>query len=83
MIPPQLMEHIQLVLQRPQERQAAFDAEVEALHQFGNPSYHQWLTPEIVGAEFGPVPSDIATLTSYLESESFSVSEVGSSGSNR
>ncbi|MDP9050095.1 MAG: protease pro-enzyme activation domain-containing protein, partial [Acidobacteriota bacterium] len=55
------MEHIQLVLQRTQERQAAFDAQVEALHQRGNPNYHQWLTPETVGAEFGPAASDLAT----------------------
>lgn len=75
-----LLDHMQLVLARPQERQAAFDAEVEALHQFGSPSYHQWLTPEIVGAEFGPAPSDIATLTNFLESEGFTVNAVGMSG---
>jgi hypothetical protein len=78
--PTALMEHIQLVLQRPQERQAAFDAQVEALHQRGSPSYHQWLTPETVGAEFGPAASDLATLTSYLQAEGFTVNEVGKSG---
>src|SRR5580704_6472841 len=46
--PTALLEHIQLILQRPQERQAAFDAEIEALHQRGNPSYHQWLTPDAI-----------------------------------
>ena len=74
------MEHIQLVLQRPPERQAAFDAEVEALHRRGDPSYHQWLTPEIVGTEFGPSASDLATLTSYLQSEGFTVNNVGKGG---
>jgi subtilase family serine protease len=78
--PSAIMEHIQLVLQRPRERQAAFDAQVEALHQRGNPSYHKWLTPEIVGAEFGPSASDLATLTSYLQSEGFTVNVVGRSG---
>jgi hypothetical protein len=68
------------VLLRPPERQAAFDAEVEALHRPGDPSYHQWLTPEIVGTEFGPSASDIATLTSYLQSEGFTVNNVGKSG---
>jgi hypothetical protein len=78
--PTDTMENIQLVLRRPQERQAAFDAEVEALHQRGNPSYHQWLTPEVIGAEFGPSPSDIAALTAYLQSEGFTVNAVGKSG---
>jgi trimeric autotransporter adhesin len=78
--PSALMEHMQLMLQRPQERQAAFDAEVAALHRRGDPSYHQWLTPEIIGAEFGPSASDIATLTSFLQSEGFTVNNVGKSG---
>ena len=78
--PAALLDHIQLVLQRPQEQQAAFDAEVEALHQPGNPSYHQWLTPEMIGAEFGPSASDIAILTGYLQSEGFTVNNVGKSG---
>jgi subtilase family serine protease len=74
------MEHIQLVLQRTQERQAAFDAQVEALHQRGNPSYHHWLTPETIGTEFGPAASDLATLTGYLQAEGFSVNGVGKAG---
>jgi hypothetical protein len=74
------MEHIHLVLRRPQERQAAFDAEVDALHQPGNASYHQWLTPETIGAEFGPSTSDLATLTAYLQSEGFTVNRIGASG---
>jgi subtilase family serine protease len=78
--PAATLEHIQLVLQRPRERQAAFDAEVEALHQPGNPSYHLWLTPETIGTAFGPSASDIATLTDYLQSEGFSVNGVGKSG---
>jgi subtilase family serine protease len=74
------MEHIQLVQKRTQERQAAFDAQVEALHQHGSPNYHQWLTPETVGTEFGPSASDLATLTGYLQAEGFTVNEVGKSG---
>lgn len=78
--PSTTMDHIQLALQRPRERQAAFDAEVEALHQASSPSYHKWLTPETIGAEFGPSPSDIATLTGYLRDEGFTVNFVGKSG---
>jgi subtilase family serine protease len=71
---------IQLLLQRPAERQAAFDAQVEALHTPGSTSYHKWLVPETVGAEFGPSASDIATVVSYLQSEGFTVNNVGKSG---
>jgi len=78
--PLEPMEHIQLVLRRSEERQAAFDAAVVALHQHGNAQYHQWLTPEAIGAEFGPAASDIATLTGYLEAEGFRVNGVGKSG---
>jgi hypothetical protein len=78
--PSAAIEHIQLVLRRSPERQAAFDAEVEALHRPGDPSYHKWLTPEIVGTEFGPSASDIATLTSYLQYEGFTVNNVSKSG---
>ena len=74
------IEHIQLVLKRPAERQAAFDAELEALHTPGNPSFHRWLTPAIVGSEFGPSASDIATVTSFLQAEGFTVNVVGQSG---
>jgi hypothetical protein len=78
--PTAAMEHMQLALRRPQERQAAFDAEVAALHQPGNASYHQWLTPQTIGAEFGPSAQDLATLTAYLQAEGFTVNRVGSSG---
>jgi hypothetical protein len=78
--PSAAMEHMQLILRRPHERQAAFDAEVVALHQRGSPEYHRWLTPETIGAEFGPSAEDIATLTQYLQSEGFTVNSVGKSG---
>jgi hypothetical protein len=74
------MEHVQLLLRRPAERQTAFDAEVDALHTPGNPGYHHWLTPSVVGAEFGLSGADIAVLTSYLESEGFTVNFVSPSG---
>ena len=74
------IKHIQLLLSRPAERQAAFDAQVEALHTKGSPSFHKWLTPATVGSEFGPSDADIQTITSFLQSEGFSVDHVGKSG---
>ena len=74
------LKNIQLLLRRPEERQAAFDANAEALHTAGTASFHRWLTPSVVGAEFGPSASDLATIRGYLESEGFTVNEVGTSG---
>ena len=75
-----LLDHIQIMLKRPSERQAAFDAEVDALHTTGSSSFHHWLTPDLVGSEFGPSTSDIATIRGFLESEGFKVDHVGKSG---
>ena len=74
------VEHVQLLLRRPAERQAAFDAFAESLHTKGSPNFHRWLTPEIVGSEFGPSESDLATVRSYLESEGFTVNYFGKGG---
>lgn len=73
------IEHMQFVLKRPAERQAAFDALVEALHVPGSSSFHKWLTPDVGGAEFGPSASDVATIKAYLESEGFTVNFTGRS----
>ena len=78
--PSERLEDIQLALARPAERQAAFDALVASLHRRGDPSYHQWLTPEEIGAQFGPAPEDIAALTQFLTQEGFAVNRVGKSG---
>ncbi len=78
--PAQVLEHMQLLLRRPPERQAAFDAFVEAQQQKGSPSYHQWLTPEQIGAEFGPSESDRATVVRFLQAEGFTVTGQGKAG---
>jgi len=75
-----LMDHLQLVLRRPKERQAAFDAFVDALHRPGSDVYHHWLAPADIGAEFGPSPSDTDAIRTYLESEGFTVNSVSKSG---
>jgi hypothetical protein len=77
--PSLVMEHMQLVLKRPAERQAAFDAAVDALHTPGA-SYHKWLTPETVGSEFGLSGSDVATIQAYLQGQGFTVNFTAKSG---
>ena len=73
------IEHIQLALRRPPERQAALDALVEAQNDPASPSFHQWLTPEQIGAEFGPAASDLTAIITYLQSEGFTVNGISQS----
>ena len=70
------MTDLILVLQRSPEVQAAFDAFVESQYDVNSPNFHHWLTPEQVGAQFGPAPADIATVSSWLSGHGLSIDEV-------
>ncbi len=74
------IEHIQLALRRSPERQAALDALVDAQNDPASPSFHQWLTPEQIGVEFGPAASDLTVIDAYLRSEGFTVNGISKSG---
>ncbi len=65
-----------LVLSRSPEQQAAFDAFVASQYESGSPNFHQWLTPGQIGAQFGPAPADIATITGWLTTHGFTVKQV-------
>jgi subtilase family serine protease len=41
-----------------------------------SPRYHQWLTPEQFGAEFGMSQNDLASATSWLQEQGFTVTGV-------
>jgi subtilase family serine protease len=45
----------------------------------GSPSYHQWLTPEQYGAQFGLSSSDIAQVSAWLTSQGFTITGVAQS----
>jgi hypothetical protein len=65
-----------LVLSRSPERQAAFDQYVNTEYDRSSPNYHQWLTPAEIGQRFGPSETDIATITGWLTSQGFAVTQV-------
>lgn len=44
-----------------------------------SPHYHQWLTPQQFGEQFGLSPDDIARVTSWLTSQGFTVTGVAKS----
>lgn len=74
------MDHMLLQLQRSPAQQAALDQYVDALHNPKSPSYHHWLTAAEFGSQYGAAPSDINTVTSWLQSHGFTVNSTYPSG---
>jgi len=70
------MPDLNFVLSRSQERQAAFEAFVAGLYDPGSPYYHQWLTPEEIGAKYGPAQADITAISSWLTGHGFVVTKI-------
>jgi subtilase family serine protease len=75
-----LMDHMFLQLQRPGAQEQALRRLVDQMHDRASPNYHQWLTPNQFGAQFGPAPSDIQQITNWLQGYGFSVNTVYASG---
>ena len=75
--PPSLpMERMLLVLKRSAAQEAALDALLDQQQDKSSPNYHQWLTPQQFGQQFGPADQDIQTITSWLQSHGFAVNRV-------
>jgi hypothetical protein len=70
------MTGLVLVLSRSLEQQAAFDEFVASQYDSSSPDFHHWLQPAEVGERFGPSLTDIATISSWLATQGFSVAEV-------
>ena len=70
------MTDLILVLSRSPEQQAAFEKFVAGQYDPASPDFHQWLTPEQVGENFGPSQTDIATVSNWLTGHGFSVDAV-------
>jgi hypothetical protein len=70
------MTDLILVLSRDPAQQAAFDAYVASEYNQNSPNYHQWLTPDQIGEQFGPSQTDILTITNWLTGHGFTVSQV-------
>jgi len=69
-------ERLVLVLNRPPEREAAFQQLLKELHTPGSSGYHHWLTPEEIGSRFGPAEADMDAVTGWLSASGFRVSRV-------
>jgi subtilase family serine protease len=67
------MEHMLLVLRRSPQQEAAFDKLLADQQDRSSPNYHQWLSPDEFGQQFGASDQDIQKITSWLQSHRFQV----------
>ena len=65
------LDHMLLVLKRSPEQEAALEALLAQQQDKSSPNYHNWLTPEQFGQEFGPSDQDIQVIASWLQSHGF------------
>ena len=70
------LDRMHLVLKRSDAQEASLKQLINEMHTPGSPSYHQWLTPDQFGAQFGPSDQDIATVTTWLTNHGFNVSKI-------
>ncbi len=72
----QPMRRMLLLLQRSPVQEAALKQVMDLQQSKTSPSYHQWLTPQQFGQQFGPADADVQTVTSWLQSHGFQVARV-------
>jgi hypothetical protein len=70
------MPNMLLQLRRPAAQEQALQTLIDQLHDPNSPNYHQWLSAEQLGAQFGPAASDIQTITDWLQQHGFTVNAV-------
>ena len=76
----QKLDHLLLLLKRPAALDAQLTAFIDELHDPKSPNFHKWISAAQFGEQFGPAQSDIAAVTSWLESEGFTVNVVYANG---
>jgi hypothetical protein len=74
------MHRMLLLLQRNPQQETALRTLIDQQQSRISPSFHQWLTPQQFGQQYGPAPADIQTVTSWLTSHGFQVARVSTGG---
>jgi hypothetical protein len=76
--PPDLpMARMLLVLKRSAEQEAALQKLLDDQQDLGSARYHQWLTSDQFGQQFGPSDQDIQTVAAWLRSHGFQIGMIG------
>ena len=70
------MEHMQLQLRLPMEKEDELDNLLQKIQDPSSPNYHKWLTPEEFKQQFSLAREDIETITNWLKSQGFTVNVV-------
>jgi subtilase family serine protease len=70
------LEHMQLLLNRPEELEAALNQLIDDLHNPASPQFHKWLTPAQFESQFGPAPEDVRAVSDWLAVHGFTVNAV-------
>jgi pseudomonalisin len=72
------MERMILTLNPDADQEKALDELVADQYNPKSPRYHQWLTPETFGRQFGVSQEDLDLITDWLRSQGFDVEEIPS-----
>ena len=76
----QPLHRMLLLLQRSPQQETALRALIDQQQTKTSASFHQWLTPQQYGQQFGPAAADIQTVSSWLQSHGFQIARVSASG---
>lgn len=71
-----LLEHMQLLLQRPADREQALQQLMKEQLTAGSPNYHKWLTAEQLAEQYGVSQLDIDAISGWLTSHGLTVNKV-------
>lgn len=72
----QPIRRMMLLLQRSASQDAALKQLVDQQQSSASPNYHQWLTPQQIGQQFGPSDTDVQAVTDWLQSHGFQIARV-------
>lgn len=74
------LDHLQLLLRRPAEREQALKVYIRDLHDRNSTVFHHWLTPAQLARDYGPAQGDIDAVTAWLQAQGFTINAVSAAG---
>jgi hypothetical protein len=72
----QPLHRMLLLLRRGADQEKVLRQLLDDQQSGSSPNFHQWLTPQQFGAQFGPAPVDVQTVTAWLEAQGFKINRV-------
>lgn len=73
------LDHMQILLNRPADREAALTRFLERLNDPRSPDFHRWVTADQYGSMFGPDLADVGDVVAWLQRRGFRVNGVQAS----